>query len=216
MMFTKVSVLVPTRQRLDRLRTMLASFHTTSSGAAELVFRVDDDDVPTQTLLTDYHQIIGPRRGYGGLPEMLNELYAASSGDVLMCGNDDVVFKTPGWDAIILEWANRYPDAVFDFGVKTHNEANFPLATVSRRIADRVGFFFPPDLFWGDIFWRDVTSHFGRAIPLPEVEIDHDWVGFKPDQVFIDGEKVRRANHMALHEASVNDAIEKLQGLINA
>ena len=193
---------------------MLDSFWGTTSGEAELVFRVDEDDVPTQEALVDYRPIVGPRKGYGGLPAMFNELYEESTGDVLMCGNDDMVFRTPGWDATILEQANQHPDGVFDFGVKTHNEGNFPFATVSRRMADRLGFFFPPRLFWGDIFWRDVAAYFGRAILLSSVRIDHDWVGFKPDQVFLDGEVFRSADHMQLHGAEVNGAVKKLRGMM--
>lgn len=214
-MFTKISVLVPTRQRLDRLRTMLDSFRGTSNGMAELVFRVDNDDLPSQEALVDYHPLIGPRKnGYGSLTEFLNELYAVAKGDVLMLGNDDMVFKTVGWDTLILEQANQYSDGVFDFGVKTHNEANFPFPTVSRQMCDRLGFFFNPKLFWGDIFWRDVASHFGRAISLPSVHIDHDWVGFRPDQVFTDGESYRRADHMQSHGAEVNDAVNKLREMV--
>jgi hypothetical protein len=190
---------------------MLESFERTTSGQAHLVFRTDIDDVPTNDLLAGHPKFVAQRLGYANLPTMYNELYARSSGDLLMCGNDDMVFHTFGWDHHILEAANQYPDGVFDFGVHTHNEANFPFATVSRMACDRLGFFFDPRTFWGDIFWRDVTSHFGRAIMLPHVHIDHDWVGFNPDQIFLDGEGARRSNHMQYHGQAVAEAVNKLR-----
>jgi hypothetical protein len=218
MVFTKISVLIPTRQRLARLATMLDSFEQTTSGRADLVFRVDDDDVATQEYLRDdarahWRMVVGPRLGYANLPKMYNELYQWSNGDVLMVGNDDMIFKTPNWDRIILDEARKYPDGLFDFGVMTHNYLNFPFATISRKMADTVGCFFDPRFFWGDIFWRDVASRFARAIPLHSVEIEHDWVGFRPDRVFIAGEGTRRADHSQYHSVAVEEAVAKLEAL---
>jgi hypothetical protein len=78
-------------------------------------------------------------------------------------------------------------------------------------MCDRLGFFFDPRMFWGDIFWRDVTSRFGRAIALADIRIDHDWAGFAPDEVFLEGEPTRRADHLAFHAQAVNEAVEKLK-----
>jgi hypothetical protein len=193
---------------------MLESFIMTHRGYADLIFRVDDDDLETQQYLKNEHVIVGPRlEGYKSTPVFYNELYRASTGDVLIAGNDDMLFITPGWDKAILDEANKYPDGIFDFGVNTHNEANFPFLTISRKMADAVGFLFDVRFFWGDIFWRDVTSAFGRAIPLPTVCIDHEWAGFKPDLVFYEGEGTRRSDHSQFHSLVVNEAIEKLRAL---
>jgi hypothetical protein len=124
-----------------------------------------------------------------------------------------MIFKTPNWDRIILDEARKYPDGLFDFGVMTHNYLNFPFATISRKMADTVGCFFDPRFFWGDIFWRDVASRFARAIPLHSVEIEHDWVGFRPDRVFIAGEGTRRADHSQYHSVAVEEAVAKLEAL---
>ena len=215
MTFSEISVLVPTRHRPDRLRKMIQSFEQTQDGQARLIFRADRDDPATVGITREHRTIVGDKlNGYASLPDFFNELYKASDGDVLMVANDDVVFKTQGWDTLILDAANEYPDGVFDFGVMTHNYLNFPLATISRRMADAVGFLFDPRFFWGDIFWRDVTSTLGRAIPLHDVEIDHEWVGFDPDRVFMAGEKVRRADHSKYHAQAVAEAVEKVKELL--
>lgn len=221
MTFTKISVLVPTRGRVERLRTMIDSFeHTIKHGHAELVFRIDDDDVPTREFLMSsyanrrWQTLVGPRlNGYASTPTFFNELHRIADGDVLMCGNDDMVFVTEGWNAIILDEANKYPDGIFDFGVATHNGGNFPFATVSKKACDALGFIFDPRIFWGDLLWRDITAYFGRAIELPSVRIDHDWVGFTPDGVFLAGEGARRSDHMQYHMQAVAEAVEKLRRL---
>jgi hypothetical protein len=192
-MFTKVSVLVPTRERIERLRTLITSFDVTTGNGpdAELVFRVDEDDRDTLQFLCDWggHKIVvGPRLGgYNSLPVFFNEMFAASSGDVLMCGNDDMVFKTVGWPAAILAEANKHPDGLFNVGVKAHNETHYPFSTVSRKVAEALGFIWDPTIFWGDIYLRDVMAAFDRCVMLPEVEIAHEWMGFTPDRTFLAG-----------------------------
>lgn len=216
-MFEKVSVLVPTRGRVERLRRMLSSYDATTRGAeelSELVFRVDEDDLETQELLRAHVTIVGPRMsGYASLPAFFNELAARATGDVLMCGNDDMVFKTPRWAVKILAEANRHPDGVFDFGMRTHNEAHYPFATVSKKVVEALGFIFDPRIFWGDIFLRDAMQALGRCRML-DVEIAHEWAGDSPDVTFVEGEKARRADWTANNALAVSDAVDKLRGLL--
>lgn len=214
-MFGTISVLVPTRGRPDYLRQMLASFEATNDGTADLVFRVDDDDQATIEALAGHHTIVGPRRdGYRSLPAFFNELAAAATGDVLLCGNDDMVFRTPGWPGLLLEAANAYPDGLFDLGVTTHNESHYPFSIVSRAATERLGFLWDPRIFWGDIFLRDVMSAFGRAVMVPSVQIDHDWAGFRPDQVFVESDKDILGKDptywSGTHATAVADAVAKL------
>lgn len=221
-MFSKVSVLIPTRNRTHLLRVLIESYRVTTvddQHATELLFRVDEDDEPTRELLqhAGFRMVVGQRLGgYADLPLFFNELAHAASGDVLMLGNDDIVFVTPGWATQILSAANQYPDGVFNIGVRTHNESHFPLSLVSAAVVQRLGFIYDPRIFWGDIYLRDVMGRLGRQHLLPEVEIRHDWAGYAPDQTFIEGEAARRApgNHMLHHESAVDEAVQKLRGML--
>lgn len=226
-MFTRVSVLIPTRHRIERLETLLSSYrHTASPDDSELVFRVDDDDLDTQNFLCSAHNVvIGPRgKGYADMPKFFNELAAAASGDVLMCGNDDMVFQTVDWAERILEVANGYPDGLFDIGVSTMNQDNFPFSIVSKRAVEKMGFLWDPRIFWGDIFLRDVMAWYGRALLLPGVRVDHDWAGFKPDKVYVEqlmpGEGHKDINRRnpnywtEVHAVAVNEAVGRLRGLL--
>jgi glycosyltransferase involved in cell wall biosynthesis len=220
-MFHKISVLVPTRKRLTPLAEMITSFYRTAGQEknAELVFRVDaDDDETLEFLLRNVPQrhvvVVGPRlEGYRSLPLFFNEMLKHATGDIFLCGNDDIVFRTSGWVSLVLQAAEQYPDGVFDFGVLTHNETHFPLSIVSRKVTDCLGFIFDPRIFWGDIFLRDVMAEFGRAIVLPNVQIDHNWMGHAPDTTFLEGEHTRRSNWLdAAHATAVREAVEKIRG----
>lgn len=222
-MFSKVSVLVPTRHRVERLRTLLDSFERTVADRSrcELVFRVDDDDTETQAFLAREAMFVGPRlHGYQSMSTFYNELFATATGDILMCGNDDMVFKTPRWPSMILEVANRYPDGLFDLGVTTHNEMHYPFSIVSKAVAEHLGFLWDPRIFWGDIFLRDTMAAFDRCVMIPHVHVDHDWAGNDPDEVFLEtrvsktqceGDPSYWAN---VHAPAVNDAVQRLRTLL--
>jgi hypothetical protein len=216
MPFTKISVLVPTRSRLARLQTLLASFWLTvqESPGAELVFRIDDDDPATAQYLAGrgHRIVVGPRRrGYASMPDFFNDLAAAATGDVLLCGNDDMVFQTRGWPARVLEVANRFPDGLFDLGVSTHNDTHYPFSIVSRAVTERLGFLWDPRIFWGDIFLRDVMAAFDRCVMLPSVVIDHDWAGDEASQNMI---YQRDPTYWTgTHARAVADAVARLRSV---
>ncbi len=227
-MFNRISVLIPTRGRVGRLQTLLESFiATVHDKNAELVFKVDQDDRPTIEFLMQqrgpYLLVIGPRgAGYQDMPTFFNQLARSATGDVLMCGNDDMVFRTENWPTLLLRAANNFPDGLFDLGVTTLNWANYPFATVSKTAVECMGSLWDSRIFWGDIFLRDVMEHFGRCVYLPNVHIEHDWAGFQPDQVYLEqllpGETLkdisrRQPDYWNVHQTAVKEAVEKLRGL---
>lgn len=226
-MFSKVSVLVPTRGRIARLRTMISSFDQTTGNApdAELVFRVDNDDAATNEFLIAWggHRIVYGERGsgYRDMGRYINEAVCAADGDVLMIGNDDMIFRTPDWPAMVLAKANEFPDGLFDIGVSTYNEDHWPFATVSKKAIDALGFMWDPRVYWGDIFLRDAMGMLGRAVKLPEVVIEHDWAGHAPDSTFIEADQnsiYQREPHYwsTTHATAVAEAVSKLKHLEGA
>jgi hypothetical protein len=228
-MFNKVSVLVPTRGRIERLQTFFASYEATIAGhedLSEVVFRVDDDDHSTIDFLRASGKpyiretLIAPRlQGYKSMPTFFNEMARAANGNVLMCGNDDMVFRTPGWARTILDAANEYPDGLFDFGVSTYNEDHYPFSIVSRYVVQRLGFLWDPRIYWGDIFLRDVMGAFDRCRMLPSVQIDHDWAGNTPDKTFHEADQtsIYQSNPSywaTTHAEAVADAVARLKNAV--
>jgi hypothetical protein len=188
-------------------------------GYVEILFRADEDDRVTWSLLDNLdvdNVTVGPRlEGYRSLPTFFQELFQQSHGDLIMCGNDDMVFRTREWASRVLQRANDFPDGVFNLGVSTFNEGNFPFSIISRKVVETLGFIHDPRIFWGDIFLRDVMSAFGRAILLPDVRVDHNWVGHHPDQTFREADQGNLpSGYWEQHEAAIRDAVEKLRPLV--
>src|SRR5688572_13673178 len=165
---------------------------TTAPESAELVFRIDDDDADSAAYLGEmpWTVVVGPRlNGYASLPVFFEEMRAKATGDLFMTGNDDMAFQTPAWSSKVLETANKYPDGIFNLGVQTYNESHYPFSIVSRAAVERMGAIHHPEIFWGDVYLRDVFQTFGRAMLLPDVKVEHQWMGRTPDQVFLDAKQ---------------------------
>jgi hypothetical protein len=110
----EISVLLPTRGRPARAERMLRSLTETAAepGAIEVVLLVDQDDTPSHAIDTAdlaTKRLIGRRSSMGVMTDVC---YRASSGRHIMLANDDIVFRTPGWDALVLECLDRYADGV--------------------------------------------------------------------------------------------------------
>ena len=204
---------------------MIASFDRTTAGQAELLFRIDNDDTETYEYLKSVPWRLkrgvfkGPRlKGYESTPTFLNDLLPLSQGDILMVGNDDMVFETEAWDKMIVRAANNFPDGIFNFGVETLNTAHYPFSIISRRVADILGGMYDPRIFWGDIYLRDVIAHFGRTVLLPEIRINHEWAGYKPDMTFAEANdmkmRIGTPEYWERHRQVVAEAIEKIQSAI--
>jgi hypothetical protein len=225
MTFHKISVLIPTRKRIERLKMMIRSFETTTSGCSELIFRIDNDDLET----ADYLQTVpwrlkrgvfkGPRyEGYKSTGRFLWDMVGMMDGDVLMVGNDDMIFETPGWDIQVLRAANNFPDGIFDIGVETLNTSHYPFSIVSKKVVKQLGFVYDPRIFWGDIFLRDVMAAFDRTVLLPTVKVTHDWAGYKPDATFGEADHLKltigTAEYWQKNAEVVREAVEKLSGVL--
>lgn len=188
MSYQKVSVLVPTRKRPTYLERMLDSYYASVENRddAELVFRCDSDDLESVHLLAPHCWpiLVGPRRdGYRSLPSFYNEMVSIATGDLLICGNDDMLFQTKGWPRLVIGEANKYPDGIFNIGVSTGlNDDKFPFSIVSRQLVQKLGKINDERLLFSDVFLLDVARRFNRAVRINSVSFFHDWAGHTDDQ----------------------------------
>ena len=118
-----ILVLLPSRAQVKLLERAVKSIWDMSSSkdAVEIVVRADEDDQETIdylnhiNYLSNVHVLIGPHLyGYKSLPSFFNEMAVASKGEVLMCCNDDAIFKSKNWDSIIKDIATYYSDGIFN------------------------------------------------------------------------------------------------------
>lgn len=108
----KISLLVPSRERLNLKLTLISSIITTVEDInnVELIFGIDEDDPTRDTVYKiaaaiPFIKIVNIKNNgkFIGINKIWNKLYPHASGDILGYIGDDMIFKTPGWDVKILE-----------------------------------------------------------------------------------------------------------------
>lgn len=168
-----IDLLLPTRQRPHQLARLVDSINATASRPENirLVTYIDSDDHSYEDLQLDikWIKVSGPREfaGMVNLSSMWNLCFDASSAELIMHAGDDIVFRTPGWDAVVRETFDAYPDKIlFAFGRDGYQDGNNfgTHGFIHRRWVETAGFLFPP-LFvsdFNDTFLNDVSKSIGR------------------------------------------------------
>lgn len=110
--------------------------------------------------------------------EIWNALFGQSLGEVIMLGNDDLVFETRGWDRAFLDVHFSVPDGVYvawaQDRINGGRHAAFPV--VSRSWVRHLGYFAPRAgfKFWYNDTWiYEIGKMVGRLRYLPGVAIRH-------------------------------------------
>jgi glycosyltransferase involved in cell wall biosynthesis len=179
------SLIVPTRRRPDRLRQMLDSVARTARRPddIEIILVIDADDPDSAAVSHErlsVRHVVGP---HGRTMGALNETgYDASAGSYVMLLNDDVVARTPGWDATALRCCRRFADGIalvhVNDTLSTHHLCTFPL--VSRTFCELAGGICPREYLRyriddhiEDVF--NVLAFLGRrrTVYLPDVVFEH-------------------------------------------
>ena len=180
-----ISLIVPTRGRPAKLRRMLDSLARTAyhPERLEVVLVVDADDpasLASHPRLTVRHVVVPAGLTMGALN---NAGFDASTGKHVMLLNDDVIARTPGWDATVLACFRCFPDPfalvhVNDTLMRDHL-CTFPLT--SRAFFELTGGICPPEYLRyriddhiEDIFNLLAVLGERRVVYLPDVVFEHD------------------------------------------
>jgi glycosyltransferase involved in cell wall biosynthesis len=172
-----ISLLLPSRGRPDNVRRLVESVRETASqpNNVEIVVAIDDDDPELMRYLhpglySVQSQVFSTERTT--LSEYWNLAYKKASGDILGHMGDDIVMKTPGWDTIVTEAFDQYPDKIVlvygDDGDPTH--ANFGTHSfVSRRWVETLGYMCPPYFSsdYNDTWLNELADGVGRKHRVP-------------------------------------------------
>ena len=132
-----LSLIVPTRARTDLLDRLLASVLGTARRPerVEVVLYVDEDDEETLAYRRRDLRIVkhvGPRTTMG---RMTCACFRRSTEANIFLLNDDVVFRTPGWDEEVLAAVGQFPDGVaLVYGNDLHQGERLPTFPILPRI----------------------------------------------------------------------------------
>lgn len=142
-MATKISVLIPTRKRPQRVDQAIMDLVdlAQSPGDLEFVLGVDDDDTDTQEYIKDslmeklnsrgvtFTALEFERLGYHRLHDYLNAMVKHATGDWLIFYNDDAAMRTQGWDQEIRRYDGQFKCLAFD----THNHHPYSIWPIVPR-----------------------------------------------------------------------------------
>jgi glycosyl transferase/beta-hydroxylase protein BlmF len=181
----KISILCPTRQRADRAFNYAWTVFNTArnSERVEVLFYVDTDDPENDLYIqwsinpTPYNitTVFGEPMS---VSKSWNILAEKCTGDILLMGNDDLIHETEGWDEILEEVSNEFPDdiycAFFDDGINHGKHCAFP--AVSRKWYNTLGYFTPGifEFIANDTWVFDIAKKIDRVRYIPEVLVRHE------------------------------------------
>ena len=201
----KISILTPSRSRPSRLNDFVKSVYEMSKAPENLEFLnyVDNDDPDIDSYKKIEKQITASSeckflfKNFYESPMSVskswNVLASNSSGNVLIMGNDDVIYKTRGWDSILIEETLKFKDDIylmwFNDGIKKNKHASFPI--ISRKWYETLGYFTPGCFNFGfnDTWLFEISLIIKRAHYLDNVLIDH--MSWKSDKKYWDSTYAR-------------------------
>jgi hypothetical protein len=176
-----ISILIPTRGRRAGLERAIRSARETAHSAdcLEFVAYVDNDDALTYVDFgCDVKFVYGPRIV---LSNTWNKCAEVAKGDILCQGNDDIIFRTPGWVRIIEEEFAKIPDRLVmvhgSDGSKNYGSSSGqfgPHPFISRQWMETLGYFTAPYFSsdFGDTWLNDLANAIGRRRYVPVI-IEH-------------------------------------------
>jgi glycosyltransferase involved in cell wall biosynthesis len=180
------SVILPTRERLPGLKKTLDSFQNTTDNlnGLEVILVCDTDDESlhlVEKVIDKYPYnimaLVRPRSDHF-CRDYQNWGASKSSGQNILCWNDDCWVKTPHWDTIIKEKVGTRRVYMVDCMDSTHEELySFPrFPIISRAAYEAAGSIYYPQIrMWGaDRVIYDLYKAADCIIKCHEVWFQHD------------------------------------------
>lgn len=226
-----ISILLPSRKRPNFLKRMVDSAREMSLTPPEIVVYIDDDDKDTLPMAEELGlvTVIGPRIT---MTDYWNKCYEKATNDIVMQAGDDIMFRTKGWDKMVEDEFEKWPDKLVlihgdDLDPNFRNKFGTH-SLLHRRWIETLGYFVPPYFSSdnGDRWLMAVANFLNRRVYLPFITehlhfrtgkavIDSTYAerlkrhdDDKPDQLYADMIAERLAD-----AAKLQDAIEAFQAV---
>lgn len=162
-----ISVLIPSRGRVDLLRQNIGSWKHKD---VEILIAIDTDEedkdlyYQLKTMDTVVYEL--PRHGYQNLHEYYNFMAQAATGDWIMLGNDDATIGPENWPDLIHKEDPTNPQVL---NIWSEQDNLFPI--ISRAWYEAVGHF---SLNTHADSWVQQTAELiNRTKYIPGIEIKH-------------------------------------------
>jgi hypothetical protein len=222
MIRARISLILPSRGRVSLLNRLFENIYEKTSfiERVELILLLDDDDVDSHAVEYDrlnIKKIIQPRSTMG---QYNTNCFEASTGDIIILINDDMLIQTSDWDEKIREFDAKFPDKVYLAYPNDLFKGKCTFPVLSRKTCELLKYPFPIqykgafiDTHLFDIFERLRKKGFNRTIFLEDVVFEHchyrsgkakfdltykNRNRFGDDQVFVDLISLRQENARSL------------------
>jgi hypothetical protein len=216
-------MIVPSRGRPRNLERLVEAWRSTTSGHADLVVALDDDD----PALYQYnaHRVamvtVGPRQSFVA---WTNEIAVGHAADYRYIGSmgDDHRPQTVGWDRMICEALDELGTGIV-YADDLGPSPILPSAVaLTSDIVAGLGFMIPPTLDHNgaDLFWNDLARALGCARFLPEVVLEHLHYGEGKsaiDHIYLEGAdrlEADRERYAEYRREHFEEDVERLRSLV--
>jgi len=206
-----ISLLCPTRNRVDGLIRMWASAIDTASDPSqiELVLYVDHDDSATLDLLQSEQMdrvsvIISDPNHKEIYSNLHNICCREAKSDIVFGCADDLIFRSHDWDKIVLDKFRQIEDRIaFIFPNDGHWGSKFGThGFFHKKWFDVLGYLAPPifTVDYSDNYVNDLANAINRRFYMEDIFIEHmHWTFGKMemDQTAIEAHKRRNSTNNA-------------------
>ena len=172
----KISVLIPSRGRPFKLKSMLDTIRRLESGKNDIAYVIGCDSDDPQTIAMAHMTKLYDCRVSGrcfvrmaSLGAMVNRLISENPADAYVCLVDDVEVLTPHWDEAIADAWEAKPDGVWWWRTLAVRPATYAVVSEKWRAAAGQVFtdYFP---FWWDDMWLLQVWLMASDLPMLPIE----------------------------------------------
>ena len=182
-----ISLLTCSRGRPNGLKRLIETAQNLSSGKNRVSFEnyIDFDDALYPQYAEEMKVFEGIENNITlGVPQSVSKSWndlalgaIKNEAEILMMGNDDLIFHTQNWDEILIEETEKFPDQIycmwFNDGINADRHCAFPI--ISSKWFHTVGHFTPGifSFLYNDAWIFDIAKRIGRAHYIPHVSAEH-------------------------------------------
>lgn len=159
-----ISICVATRKRPDMFKRMCESILSLADNPNNIEFLIcrDKDDDSIYEYLGNYKVFVDDRTS---VDFRLNEAWKSASGDIYGFNADDILFESKGWDTMVIDKFNEYPDRIVYVYPNNHRSRSLfgIIGFVHKNWTNTVGYFIKPDFARrADCWLNDLAKIIGR------------------------------------------------------
>jgi hypothetical protein len=173
--------IVPSRNRPEKLERFLTSWIATTSGLADMLIALDNDDNSCDHLFAKFPTVIWEKNSKidgDSFLAILNRITMRRVDEYKYLGfnEDDCIFHTSNYEERFIAKMQELGKNAIVYGDDMINKKGriyFPV--MDSSIVKRLGYMVPPTLrcMYADDFWRDMSNHLGSVYRFDDVKIQH-------------------------------------------